>query len=159
MLSLISISIMLPLLNVARAQPVHNSDDFIYIDKGTFSINPGFIKVIKQINLNATRHIINSLNHLSDTYGKYCKKYDSSTVSKKIGNWALINKPFRDVDEAKHFCDKSYHGKLLEIRSRQDLMKAYEMMNKGHEITFANIEYNERRKILVLKSDKTKINA
>lgn len=139
------------------ASSIIKTKDFIYEDKGPYLINPQEAKIIKRINLNTTRTIINSLKHLNTTYQNYCKRYTSNTFAKSINNWALINKEFNHASDASHFCEKTFYGKLMEIRSNEDLLKAFNLMNTRDFMVHANVEYDENIQGLRFLSDKSPI--
>ena len=45
--------------------------NFIFQNMGEYLINPKKLKIVKFVNMNATKHIITSLNQVGTAYNKY----------------------------------------------------------------------------------------
>ena len=106
------LSLLLPSLilyscaSMAATGNVLQTNDFIFVNEGTFLVNPPKLKIIKIINLDATRHIIRAMKHVSTTYEKYCTQFQATSISKSLGNWILLSKLFWKNSGAQQFCKK-----------------------------------------------------
>ena len=65
---------------------------------GEYVVNPQNIKVLKNINMNATINIATSLELISTAYNKYCEQYgkDAAIRSEKTGfSWVALDQEIK----------------------------------------------------------------
>ena len=78
--------------------------NFIFQNKGEYLINPMKLKIIKIVNMNATKHIITSLEQVSTAYKKYCNQYEKNSTVKYNSNWILVSNSRSRNKEAEYLC-------------------------------------------------------
>ena len=132
--------------------------NFIFQNMGEYLLNPKKLKIIKIVNMNATKHIITSLEQVSTAYKKYCDQYGKKSTVKLNSNWILVSNSRSRNKEAEYLCKTKYSAKLPEIRNKKDLEKAFEIMDKEHNTIFANIKLNVDSGEFIYISDATPIN-
>ena len=132
--------------------------NFIFQNMGEYLLNPKKLKIIKIVNMNATKHIITSLEQVSTAYKKYCDQYGKKSTVKYNSNWILVSNSRSRNKEAEYLCKTKYSAKLPEIRNKKNLEKAFKIMDKEHNTIFANIKLNVDSGEFIFISDETPIN-
>ena len=132
--------------------------NFIFQNMGEYLINPKKLKIVKFVNMNATKHIITSLNQVGTAYNKYCNQYGKNATIKYNNNWILVSNSRSTNKEAEYLCKTKYSAKLPEIKDKKDLEKAFKIMDKNHDTIFANIRVDEDNGEFTYTSDNIPIN-
>ena len=93
---MISVLISLVTFNNAKAQSqqtIDVSSDFIYENKGEYLVNPNYVRVIRRVNLNSTKNLLNRLNDIEHQYNRQCRNRNSEKPikSSKIGYYWISN--------------------------------------------------------------------
>lgn len=129
------------------------TNDFIYIDKGEYLINPDYLRVIRRVNMNSTRRLLSRLNNIETKYRQHCNIHDPENFVRRSQNWILMDKQFKSSNQAGDYCWDQFFGTSPEVRNNYDLDRLKDLLSHDHYRAYANVRYNNKSKSFTYISD------